>query len=394
MDEAPQKERAVEEPTADRSRPEPPADGLLADVYPRDRDRERAARWLGWVAYHWGAEPVAWWEIPARVPGRWLARTRFTVAVAIAAGALGAAIGFTLWVGVTLLFLAVLVFARTGLYFPRTKLLRIPRPGPPRRVKPRWPRGRGAVVRLAASLIPVVTFAPVLLRQWTGPAGGDATQAYRADRRTTAARLAAWLASAGLVAAIVLGAGAPAGVWLGVDFSLAAGAGLLAALTAGPYPMVKLTELILLGQWRQPVSLYRVLADATGPVLMLTGERWEFRDEAVRAVLAAAHAAELRERDRAREARAARTTGARVRLVAALDARRIARARADLAAGLAIFFLLLGLTLAHGRPLPSWWRMVGVFAAVAAVAGLIGYAIAPRLLRPAVACVRWTVVNV
>ncbi|MGH3248987.1 MAG: hypothetical protein ACRDOI_22670, partial [Trebonia sp.] len=45
-------------------------------------------------------------------------------------------------------------------------------------------------------------------------------------------------------------------------------------------------------------------------------------------------------------------------------------------------------------PLPSWWRMVGVYAAVAAVASLIGYAIAPRLLRPAVACVRWTVVNV
>jgi hypothetical protein len=72
-----------------------------------------------------------------------------------------------------------------------------------------------------------------------------------------------------------------------------------------------------------------------------------------------------------------------------MDARGIARARADLAAGIAIFFLLLGLTLAHGR-----WPLVGVFAAIAAVAGLICYASAPRLLRPAVARVRWTVVNV
>ena len=84
------------------------------------------------------------------------------------------------------------------------------------------------------------------------PAHGDATQAYHCDRRTTAARLAAWFCSAGLVAAIVLGAGTAAGAWLGVDFSLAAGAGLVAALMTGPYPMVKVTELILLAQWRQP----------------------------------------------------------------------------------------------------------------------------------------------
>ena len=113
----------------------------------------------------------------------------------------------------------------------------------------------------------------------------------------------------------------------------------------------------------------------------------------MRASLAAAHAAELRKRDQAREARAARTTGARARLVAAMDARGIARARADLAAGIAIFFLLLGLTLAHGRG-PRRVGLVGVFAAIAAVAGLICYAFAPRLLRPAVACVQWTVVNV
>ena len=91
----------------------------------------------------------------------------------------------------------------------RVRPLRIPRPGPPRRIAPRWPRGRGAIALLAVSLIPVVTFMPVLLSQWTGPAHGDATQAYHCDRRTTAARLAAWFCSAGLAAAIVLGAGNP-----------------------------------------------------------------------------------------------------------------------------------------------------------------------------------------
>ena len=363
---------------------------LLADFRSRERDRERAVRWLGWVAYHWGTEPVAWWEIPDRVPGQWLARTRLAVAVVIVAAALGAAIGFSLLVAIMLLFLVFVAFGSRGVSLSTLRRLRAPRPGPPRRVTPQRPRGRRALALLTISLIPVVAFIPVLVSRWTEPVHGDPVLTYRADRRATAVRLAAWLGSAGLVAAVVLGAGVPVGAWLGVDLSLATGAGLIAALTAGPYPVVKLTELILLAQWRQPVRLHRVLTDAAaGQVLVRAGEHWKFRDETVRVSLADAHVAELRERDQAREARATRTTGARARLVAVMDARGIARARADLAAGIAIFFLLLGLTLAHGR-----WSLVGVFAAIAAVAGLICYASAPRLLRPAVARVWWTVVNV
>jgi hypothetical protein len=395
VDEARREEPRAERPGGDPGCGERQAGALLADAYPRDRDRERAVRWLGWVAYHWGADPVAWWEIPARVPGRWLARARFAVAAVIVAAALGAAIGFTLWIGIAILFLAVVVLANKGMRMPSVRRLPIPRPGPPRRVAPRWPRERGAIVLLTLSLIPVVTFLPVLVRQWTGPARGDLVNAYRADRRATAARLAAWLGSAGLIAAIVLGAGDRAGAWLGADLILAAGAGLVAALATGPYPMVKLTELILLGQWRQVVCLHRVLTDAAaGQVLVPAGGRLEFRDEAVRGALAAAHAAELRERDQERAARAARTTGARARLVAALDALGIARVRADLAAGVAIFFLLLGLTLARGPAGPTRWSLVGVFAAIAAAAGVTCYAFAPRLLRRAVARVQWTVVNV
>jgi hypothetical protein len=397
VDEARREEPAAERPGGDPERGERQAGALLADAYPRDRDRERAVRWLGWVAYHWGADPVAWWEIPARVPGRWLARARFAVAAVIVAAALGAAAGFTLWVAIAtlFLFLVVVIGGLKGVRLSSLRPVRIPRPGPPRRVAPRWPRGRAAIVLLTLSLIPVVTFLPVLVRQWTGPARGDLANAYRADRRATAARLAAWLGSAGLIAAIALGAGDRPGAWLGADLALAAGAGLVAALATGPYPMVKLTELILLGQWRQVVCLHRVLTDAAaGQVLVPAGERWEFRDEAVRGALAAAHAAELRERDQARAARAARTTGARARLVAALDAPGIARVRADLAAGVAIFFLLLGLTLARGPAGPTRWSLVGVFGAIAAAAGVTCYAFAPRLLRRAVARVQWTVVNV
>jgi hypothetical protein len=399
VDEALREETAADGQAAGRPRAAEQASTLLGDVYPRERDRERAVRWLGWVAYHWGSEPVAWWEIPARVPGRWLARTRFALAVAIVVGALGAASAFTLWVAVTLLLLAVVVLGGTGVRLPSVRRLPIPRAGAPRQVAPRRPSGRAAAV-LAVSLILVVTFAPALVNQWTEPVHGDATRTYHADRRTTAARLAAWLGSAGLVAAIVLGAGVPAGTWLGVDLSLAAGAGLFAALTTGPYPMVKLTELILLAQWRQPVTLQHVLTDATArQVLVRAGEHWKFRDETVRAALKAAHAVELAERGRAREARAARLTraqaaGARARLVTAMDARGIARARADLAAGVAAFVVLLGLTLAHRPGSPAWWGVLGVFAALAAVTGLICYAFAPRLLRPVVASVRWTVVNV
>jgi hypothetical protein len=317
------------------------------------------------------------------------------------AAALGAASAFTLWVAVTLLLLAVVVLGGTGMRVPSIRRLRIPRPGTPRQVAPRPLRGREAVL-LAVSLIPVVTFTPALVNQWTEPVHGDTTRTYRADRRTTVARLAAWFGSAGLVAAIVLGTGVPVGTWLGVDLSLAAGAGLLAALTTGPYPMTKLTELILLAQWRQPVSLHRVLTDATArQVLVRVGEHWRFHDETVRTALKAAHAMELGDRDRAREARAARltrarATGARARLVAAMDVRGIARVRADLAAGVAVFAPLLGLTLtlAHRPGSPTWWSVLGVFTAIAAVAGLICYAFSPRLLRPAVGCVRWTVVNV
>jgi hypothetical protein len=395
VEEGLREEPAAERPGAEHAPGERQASALLADAYPRDRDRERAVRWLGWVAYHWDAEPVAWWEIPARVPGRWLARARFAAAAVIVAAALGAAIGFTLWIALAILFLAVVVSGSKGIRVPTVRPLPVPRPGLPRRVAPRWPRGRGAAVLLALSLIPVVTFAPVLLSQWTRAARGDLIKAYRADRRATAARLAASLASAGLVAAIVLGAGLPAGAWLGADLALAAGAGLFAALMTGPYPVVKLTELLLLGQWRQPVSLYRVLTDAAAAQVLASADgRWEFRDETVRAALAAAHAGELRARGRAREARAARTTGAGARLVAALDAPAIARARADLAAGVAIFLLLLGLTLANGAGRPTRWGVVGVFAALAAAAAVLCYAFAPRLLRPAVACLRWTVVDV
>src|SRR5690348_14476599 len=90
---------------------------LLADFYARERDRERTVRWLGWVAYHWGTEPVAWWEIPDRVPGQWLARTRFAVVVVTVAAALGAAIGFSLWVAITFLFLVIMLGSK-GVFLP------------------------------------------------------------------------------------------------------------------------------------------------------------------------------------------------------------------------------------------------------------------------------------
>ena len=80
MDEALREETAAKEQAAGRPRTE----RLLADAFPRERDRERAVRWLGWVAYHWGDRPVAWWEIPAQVPGRWLARAPLVRRAAIA----------------------------------------------------------------------------------------------------------------------------------------------------------------------------------------------------------------------------------------------------------------------------------------------------------------------
>ena len=143
------------------------AGALLAGAYPRERDRERAVRWLGWVAHHWGDEPVAWWEIPACVPGRWLARARFAAAAVTGPAALGAATGFTLWVAVALVFLVLVIPGSAGARLPVGRRLRVPQPGRPRRAAPRWPRGPGELALLGASLIPVVTFFPVLVGRWT-----------------------------------------------------------------------------------------------------------------------------------------------------------------------------------------------------------------------------------
>ena len=222
MDEARREDTAAECPAGDGPRGESQAGALLADAYPRERDRERAVRWLGWVAYRWGDEPVAWWELPSGVPGRWLARARFTVAAVGGAVALGVATAFTLYVAVAVLFVVVIASGSTGVRLPSIRRARIPQAGVPRRMAPRRPRRPGEIASLGAALIPVVTFFPVLVSRWTETARGDAAGEYRADRRVTAARFAAWLGSAGLVAAIALGAGASAGSWLGADFSLAA----------------------------------------------------------------------------------------------------------------------------------------------------------------------------
>ena len=125
MDEALREEQPAERPAADRARGERLPGALLADEYPRDRDRERAVRWLGWVAYHWGTEPVAWWEIPGRIPGRWLARARFAATAVVVAAALGAAIGFTLWVAAFVLLLVVVVSGSTGVRMHGVRPLRI-----------------------------------------------------------------------------------------------------------------------------------------------------------------------------------------------------------------------------------------------------------------------------
>ncbi|HEX4832898.1 MAG TPA: hypothetical protein VH478_17590 [Trebonia sp.] len=370
-------------------------EALLADAYPRARDRERAVRWLGWVAYHWRDEPVAWSQIPGRLPGRWLAGARFAARALIVIAALSVAISFTLWVAVVLLLLLVAGFGGRGLALASIGARAGAAAGSPRELARWWPLRRRHAPLIALSLVSVIALVPVLVSRWTFPAQGEASRTYRADRLVTAARLGAWLASGGLVAAIAFAAGAPAGPWLGADLALAAGAGLLAALRGGPYPQVKLAELILAAQWRAPAGLHRELARATRrQVLAQSGGRWAFRDQSLRAALAAAHEDALTARARARQERAARETGARARLLARLDKRGQARARADLAAGAVIFVVATGATIVPALGSGGWWASMAVFTVLGMVAGALGYWVATWALRGLMACVRWTVVDV
>ena len=72
------------------------ADQVLRAAYPDERQRDYAMRWLGWIAFHMGAdERLDWWAIPAWMPPAQLVTARRLAAWAILTAAAGLAIAAT-----------------------------------------------------------------------------------------------------------------------------------------------------------------------------------------------------------------------------------------------------------------------------------------------------------
>jgi hypothetical protein len=377
----------------------PLAGHSLVAAYPDERRRAHATRWLGWIAYHMGAgRDLAWWEIPAWIPRRWMLLARGLTACVTLGAALGVAVALV----------PVLVVCLAGLLGVYSQLSRSgKRRAPevtcaesPRAVVSRWPRwrelGRTAVLSLRTMPL-VVTFMPLLAGLWVVPAAGvpaaTAASAYRSDRRASLVCGLAWTLNAVPAAGVVLGLGLGPGRWLGVVLVLALAAGVFFGFRDGPFALVKLAELVLLVQWRERVRFERLLEDAAGRrVLVQAGTVYVFRDAALQTRLAAMHQAALAERGRQRAVQSART-GARSRLAAFLSRRTMARISVDLGAGAGIAVaagMARYLASQRGFSPGAVFDVAGSFM----VAGLPAFAVVAGFLRGLAWSARWSLVNV
>ena len=215
------------------------ADQVLRAAYPDERQRDYAMRWLGWLAFHMGAdERLDWWAIPAWMPPAQLVTARRLAAWAVLTAAAGLAIAATVWAAI--LFGIVGWIAAVQAVFGDDGGRSTPlvlHPGEPRVVVPRGLRWREAG-RLAASAVPlVVTAAPFLVRLWAIPAASrsaaSAARTYRADRMTSLIMAVAWTPFGALLAAIPLLPAYGSAGWLAAVALFAAVQAFLATTAIG-----------------------------------------------------------------------------------------------------------------------------------------------------------------
>jgi hypothetical protein len=145
---------------------------------------------------------------------------------------------------------------------------------------------------------------PVLLSRWARPAAdfptASAAGTYRADRRTCLACALVYAVPAALLTALVAGAVAAQatnqfGVRPALCWGLAAGAGvwIVAWVTGGQVPLLKLTELVLGSRPGGRARFMRLLEDALGrQVLRQAGSVYQFRHGALQSRLAGRYAGE------------------------------------------------------------------------------------------------------
>jgi hypothetical protein len=362
---------------------------FLAAAYPDERERAHAERWLGLLACLAGRGRIYWWKIPGLAPAQLvLAVRRLVLSVAIAA-----VVGWGCYVGLVLstsgLIGAYAIALFLGLRWAGPALVaRLRRPAaqlrldPPRELRPHWPRGQQEAGQLFRGVLLLgLGILPVLVRLWsrrsteTDPAG-----AYRDERLACLATGLAW-APVGLLLGVLSGLGSS------VLFEVVAAHVLLAVavgvLLSGPYPLLKLSELVLSADWQDRVRFLSLLEDAADRgVLRRTAGGYEFRDAALLAQLTASGRAALAAQAETHAGRLARK-GARSAIVRHLTPRGRKRACADFTAG-AIAAAAVGfgiLTASHRGPGPVDWVLYPLSALIGVLAGLPAGAIMLLLVR-------------
>jgi hypothetical protein len=373
---------------------EHPAARLLRDAYPSARERDRAIRWLTWIAWQLdGRRDLAWWEIPGWVGEPWLRFARTASGAVLLGLAFGLGFGgYASKLGLGTGLLAALISGYLG---NRLRPGRLRRGRVPQAMIPAWPRSRRAAVILALALLTGLFLRPVLIRLWGGPVTGPPSASYRACRRSTAIDAAACLLT-GLPVAL---AGVALGnVALAALASVPAGLAALTALADGRLPALKQAELALLLRRRRWAGFRRLLEGAADRrVLAASGAYYQFRDPSVQRYLhglqqTAAGQRQQRAVDRKRRAEARKRQidaavagkhGVRPRLAGLATTSRLIRLAMDIGAGTGL--AAIGRLLSER--VPGWHAWTGV------VLGSLGVAVSGLLLAVAVFAVAFALLD-
>lgn len=373
------------------------AEEFLTAAYPEERHRCNTERWLGLLACHAAdGGQVRWWEIPALAPAQAVlsARRRVLGAVAVVVA------GWAIYVGITAslagaesaaagvgAYLAILSLGLRAAGAGAAARLRHPpgrlRPGPPRAIRPRWPRGRSEYGRVLVGALPLgLGILPALVKQWSVPAAGLPGAApagtYRAERLSCLVTGLAW---------------APVGVLLGVLPALGTGlvfevtaanavvAALWGALLSGAYPLLKLSEVVMSADWEERVRFLPLLEDAADRgVLRRTSTGYQFRSDAMRTHLLVIGRTALDDHAALRAGRLA-AKGVRAALVKYLTRAGIMRVCVDFAVGTgAAAAIYIGIFVPVIGPSGVWIVAPGCALVGALAGGLAGFVLAGVLL--------------
>ncbi len=327
---------------------------FIAAVYPGERQRAHAERWLGLLALQADDQPLTWWRAMTLAPLPVLLNLRLLVCGTLIAAMFIPGLVVVLTNDETHLVVATLtLIAMWGTWTLS--------------VRQRLDRGADED------------------KPWISAAGS-----YRAARRDCRGRALAW-APAGAVVGLV-SAPPHIGAWvLPVAAAYSAGIALLAAVRTGTYPLARTAEVLLAAGWGERAGLAALLEDAAARmVLREVKGGYEFRGD-LRDYLAGQGAAALAEH---RELIAARLAAPRVRraVIPALTRAAIKRVTWDAAVGAGVATAVLGIAILrfYGN-LGHWgWLLVLPVAAMAGVTGVItffGLRLAAWLARLAVAYV-------